>query len=432
VPRGEGYTGKLKNEVVDALERHRLLRVEDRSGERLYELAHDTLIDPVCARGANIDTPGLESLWARTIREIARSVDWIQVDEDDLLTQCGEMLVDRNGSPLPVRTSEEPAGGLPLWVIDAILEQGFVQPESGEGAPQFRLCHPRLARAIHQIRLAEEGQHRPFANAVRVVFASVTATSASLLFTTITRAILAGFNLTMTEPPPARFLVGMASGWFQGVIGALVWGLCISFALSCRLVRGERLRQWRSSKVLPDSILVGSIAGLFGGALVDLALLYAQQLNTLYRAQWILTPDAQPLTAFTVTRMGYSMLIYGAALGWGTGYTTVAVMLSGAWKSWGMRARTSSLDDTLAAFGAILQETLLQGAVGFLPVMSAAAALLYFVVRPPGLLPKLLGECLSITIGGVGIAAGLLFGLSLLRRGIAIPGEVDVPPVFDN
>jgi Novel STAND NTPase 1/CARDB len=52
VYRGKTDTGGMGNDAVDALERKRLVRVEDRAGARWYELTHDRLIAPIRASNA--------------------------------------------------------------------------------------------------------------------------------------------------------------------------------------------------------------------------------------------------------------------------------------------------------------------------------------------------------------------------------------------
>lgn len=47
VRRGENRTGRILNSIIDSLVESHLLRAEERGGDTWYELAHDTLIEPI-------------------------------------------------------------------------------------------------------------------------------------------------------------------------------------------------------------------------------------------------------------------------------------------------------------------------------------------------------------------------------------------------
>jgi hypothetical protein len=295
---------------------------------------------------------------------------------------------------------------------------GLVQFVSGP-KDTYQITSPRLESALRQVKLSSEAQLRPFAKAARVVFSVVTATAATLSITIVTRSTLAIFDCTLTQPRGS----GFAAGAFQAVIGALTWGVLISAWLSCWLVLPERALDRKGG-----SFVTSSAAGLAGGALVTAALLFAQGPATLYNADWIPSATSQITTAFTETGLAWSMVILGTALGFGCCLTTLLVMSASGWRGFVARAKATNFPSAARLFGAVFGRTLKDGLAGFVPVMALAGTALWYVIRqtePSHLLPRLLGECMSILCGGIGIVVGLLFGFVLLRTGIVIPGEKD-------
>jgi hypothetical protein len=64
-------TGSLPNVIAEHLARRHILRLEDRHGAQAYELAHDTLIEPMRARCDAITIERLGELWQSMLREAA-------------------------------------------------------------------------------------------------------------------------------------------------------------------------------------------------------------------------------------------------------------------------------------------------------------------------------------------------------------------------
>lgn len=337
VHQGVEKTGELPNAIVFGLEQHRLLRAVERNDERFYELAHDTLIEPMRERA----------------------------------------------------------------------ERALIF--------QRRSRFPRIVAAI---------------------VACVIATIGAVAVTMIARAFLAAFRLTLTQAPD----VGLVAGWFHGVIGALVWSVCISAALclSWFLVPRQSDTRFLGSY----SPLVGLFAGLIGGVFITIALLWAQRPDSLYGALWTSSREAAARwTAFTVTGFGYSMLLFGAGVGWGCGHAGARIVTGKGWEDLVNRyPKPTSWTETQRVLKGILRRVVLtEGWLVLVPLM-VAGGLFYLLVlvyrlnfhqpqldevgnlsRP--LWARTLGDCLSISCGGFGLLIGLLFGLFLLRKGLDVPDE---------
>jgi hypothetical protein len=261
---------------------------------------------------------------------------------------------------------------------------------------------------------------------VRIIFASLLSTISAVLVTVTTRAFLAASGLTLTQAPDAGFV----AGWFQGVIGSLSWGICISGALSCWWFLAADGYPWHARYRWPLSIAIGTGAGLLGGAINTIALLHAQRPDSLYEARWIISKDASSLgTAFTVTGLGYTMLVLGPAIGLVSAFTAMWILANTKWQLFvSGRPKPTSLDEIARVFVAIARRTVIVGTWSLVLPMGATALGFHVVLstmyRVPGSIVRTLGEGVSIAFGGLGLVTGLLLGLYILGKGI------DVPPLW--
>lgn len=378
-------------------------------------------------RAERVTVTSLKDLCLRSIRKIADSkrAHTEGIDEDVLIRGCCLDFVDSSGLALRVSTQSLDSGlvRIPLWAIEMLASSGLFRHVSEGQESFFELSNPRLALALHEMRLGIDRHLRPLNDATRIVFACVVATIASIVVTMISRAFLAGFRLTLTQAPDAGFI----AGWFQGVIGALVWGVFIAGGLSYRWLVLERRNPSQAKNPKWRATSWGALAGFLGGGLLTIALLYAQRPDSLYGAGWILVKGASPLTAFTTTGLGYTMLLFGTSLGIGCGLTAIRILIAPSWNTFAARnSRPTSLAETARILLAIFERTFAESCRVLFPSMAASALLFYGILevifKPPPI-TRLLGECISITLGGVGIVSGLLFGLFALRTGIAIPGQ---------
>jgi hypothetical protein len=419
VHRDAEYTGDLPNRIVEALARRQLLRVEERRGEYWFELAHDTLIEPIRMRGEQIDSQCLQKLWSVVISEIAASetVRAEGVSEEVLIEDCFSDFVDDMGSALRVSGHSFGRGNLQPFTVGMLVASGLVRSTPDELA----LSHPKLASALYQIRITSKQRDlQPLSAAARIVFATVMATMIAVAVTMLTRAFLAGFHLTLTQAPD----VGVFAGWFQGVIGAVVWGVFIAATLSRRWFVLERSRPQRKHPGWSWG-LTGAAAGLFGGMLITVALLKAQRPESLSAAGWIPMRDSSVVTALTETGFGWTMFLLGAGVGWGCGFTTIRILLSRKWSTFNRIPKPTSLRRTGQVLARCLGLVFRRVYLVFIP-MAMAGGLLYLLVSvlssPPHFL-RIFGECLSIAFGAIGLVAGLLFGLYLLGKGVDIPAD---------
>jgi hypothetical protein len=408
------YTGCLPNRVVVELERHQLLHSEQRGGERLYGLAHDKLVEPIRERATVVDASRLESLWRRTLQTIAGTEH--APDVDPLIAESDAELIDDRGSALIAGR-----GKLPARVLALLCESGLVRPTAGG----FALSNADLAAPLRRMRLGLDQAQRPLTDLVRSVFACVVATIVTVVATMISRAFLAGFRLTLTQSPD----VGVFAGWFHGVVGALVWAVMISSALSRRWFIVEKRhpapRAWLRWG------LTGAAAGIIGGGFVTLALIYAQRPDSLVAAGWIVK-GGTPSSAFTVTGFGYTMFLFGAAVGWACGFETARMLASPKWKEFladPLHGTSGTFRSVRRILAHVVRETQF-GMTVLLPMVAAGIvlSLLIFSVFKPPVLPtfqRIFGECLSITFGDIGLIAGLLLGVFWLEKGVDIPAQDD-------
>jgi DNA-binding winged helix-turn-helix (wHTH) protein len=414
-------TGFLPNRIVEALARRHLLRIEDRSGERWYELAHDTLIEPLRVRTHQIDMTSLQQLWLKLVRKITvECADAEAVDDIDLIHRLCRNFSTSNGAAIRVPTNSLESEIVPS-AINTLCQAGLIRRTSEQQETFYELSHPRLALALYQIRSGMNRDPGPLYDVARIVFSSVGSIIASIMIVMVSRSLLQGFHLTLTQANGDGFV----NGWFQGVIGAIDWSVFIAGALSSWWFLIEHCETRRTGKQPLQAAIIGGAAGLLGGALVTANLLYAQSQNSLYEAGWILNPSRSPITAFNETGFAYCMILFGAGLGLASGLSMIRILRSAAWKTLVARhSKERSLSETVRALARVFTHIFRHSWYVFLVVMAPAALLadriLSVLSKPPGLY-RVVGECLVISLGGEGIVAGLLFGIFALRTGFAIP-----------
>jgi hypothetical protein len=157
VRRDKDWTGDLPNAVADGLVAHQFLRVEQRHGDRWYELAHDTLIRPVVDHADKIDDDALRDLFSSVVHDVAATPRARQegITEVAIAQESCLIFVARDGSPLQASLTslENASARLPLWIIEALVGRGIlrmVQPHEQQAG--YELTHWRMALAIHRER----------------------------------------------------------------------------------------------------------------------------------------------------------------------------------------------------------------------------------------------------------------------------------------
>lgn len=414
------HTGALPNSIVQRLTHKHLLRVEDRRGSHWYELAHDTLIEPMLGLAQRVDSSSLEQLWSTKILAIAAAyVDADRIDETDLLHRFCRSFIDRRG--VPIRAPISAAGEVPLWAIEAASRIGLLRRSDDQGEAYYELSYLQLATALRQLQQRLTGDPGPLYDVARIVFSSVISIIITIMAVMTTRSLLQGLHLTLTQATGDGFV----NGGFQGIIGAIDWSVFISGSLASWWYLRELCIRHRTRNQALRATFVGGLAGMAGGILVTANLLFAQSRNSLQEAGWILERSRSPFTAFTQTGFGFSMIILGIGLGVATGLSVIRILCSSHWNVLVRRhSKEKTLSETVRALGDVLLHTLGQSWYIILPIMALAASCDYAMFRTlstPPPVNRITGEALTIAAGGFGITGGLLFGVFALRGGFAIP-----------
>jgi hypothetical protein len=396
-------TGDLPNDIVNALESRHLLRLESRGGERFFELAHVNLVAPIGERGAALDAARLAELWVEAITAIARSDPGAKIDPEGFVNACLKFL-DRHEAAkrVPLDTFVNELSGVPRQAADALSRGHWIRISAD---PSFyELEHPKLAVGLARIARSREIPVRPFNLLVRIVFPCVPAVSFAILFEFVGRTLLARYQLTLTQ---ATNSFAMA-GWFQGLVGGFVWGVFVGLALSSWIF----LLDARPRPVLKRNLLcaaLGTTAGLLGGAIVTIAVLFGQTPTTVLSAGWITSPDSI-LSAFIRTRLGYTELIFGAAVGLSCALASRRLL-----DNLGELIRRLETPRTIPEAARISWElfskTLRTSLPVFVPILAVSALLVHALLPVSVSRYKVIGEATSILIGGVAIVFGLVFGI---------------------
>jgi DNA-binding winged helix-turn-helix (wHTH) protein len=156
VRRDKDWTGDLPNAVADGLAAHQFLRVEQRHGDRWYELAHDTLIRPVVDRANKIDDDAMRAIFSTVVRDLAFTPRARQegITEAAIAQESCLIFVARDGSRLQasLATLENTSVRLPLWSIEALASRGILRKVQLQGQAGYELTHWRMALALHRER----------------------------------------------------------------------------------------------------------------------------------------------------------------------------------------------------------------------------------------------------------------------------------------
>lgn len=156
VRRDKDWTGDLPNAVADGLAAHQFLRVEQRHGDRWYELAHDTLIRPVVDRAHKIDDDAMRAIFSSVVRDVAALPHARQesITETAIAQESCLIFIARDGSRLQtsLATLENISVRLPFWIIEALASRGILRKVQLQGQVGYELTHWRMALALHRER----------------------------------------------------------------------------------------------------------------------------------------------------------------------------------------------------------------------------------------------------------------------------------------
>jgi hypothetical protein len=239
----------------------------------------------------------------------------------------------------------------------------------------------------------------------------------TIVVTAFTRGLVTSFGASLTQAPQ----FGFVSGAFQAVFGALAWTIPLSAALLYGWTRRVTYENWHARLSLPSLLAAGAAAGALGGFCVDIALLFAQQRETLYEARWIESMSTSPWSAFSATKIGYVEPAMGITV-----CTCCAAFMwfslrSHEWEE-GLKASVSlgSLADLLRLMRQISRRFVHWAVLLIdLPVI-VVGSIFYFAFGSEISLPHYLGEGVIIGTAGVAFTIGNLASICALAKGFKI------------
>jgi hypothetical protein len=250
-----------------------------------------------------------------------------------------------------------------------------------------------------------------------LIFASSVTSAVTLVVTALVRGFVTSFGVSLTQAPQ----FGFVSGAFQAVFGALAWTIPLSVALLYGWMRRVTYESWNAKLSLPSLLAVGAVAGLAGGFCVDIALLFAQQRQTLYEAHWIESIGSSPWSAFTATKIGYVEPALGITV---CSCCAAFLWLSLRSHEWEGSLKTplslGCIADLSRLMRRIFKRVFLR-AVLFVdvPVM-AVGAIFHFASHSGISLTRFLGEGLIIGTAGVAFTIGNLTSICALAKGLKL------------
>lgn len=235
----------------------------------------------------------------------------------------------------------------------------------------------------------------------------------TLMLVVPSRAGLATFDMTTLQFAKAGFFEGA----FHGVIGSLVWAASIGGAYLIWWYASDSGRDKRPRFDWLVSGLVGGSAGLLAGVFNSLALILVYGRSSLHTMHWITRQDVTFLQLigdpFLKTGYGYSMPLFGTLVGLGVG-----VLAARTRRTEGRAEDITSFAGLRMSFHQSFRTAVFRGWPIVAVLMSAVApfykALQLMPQQPPPALPKIIGEAINISLGGVGLLAGLIFGPRLV------------------
>ncbi|HKV35128.1 MAG TPA: winged helix-turn-helix domain-containing protein [Pyrinomonadaceae bacterium] len=285
------------------------------------------------------------------------------------------------------------------WMYDA-MSSDHLNDFDNQIKQLKRTTRIKIRLTLTRFRLLRDGNS--------MLIAWIGALASTILFTVTTRTILASFNLTITQL--AKF--GLFEGIFNGFAGAITWSVFIGGALLLWLYLVEGRQPW-SGRATP---WIGGLAGLVGGIVNTVALVNVYLPSSLAEMRWITTAASPLMETVTMTRLAYAMPLYGCLVGVGVGVAARRLL------PWSATVENPVRQSDDSPRFRIFANTTVQVCkycwVIFLP--TASVAIIMRSILPTHVFgavgyPKLFGDAVSISIGGVGLAIGILYGQIILR-----------------
>jgi hypothetical protein len=249
----------------------------------------------------------------------------------------------------------------------------------------------------------------------------------------------------------------VSTGIFQGATGGIVWGSTVSLGVLVYAViwRGGRVRN--SAREAVAMALSGMTGAAIGGIANSAVIALVLHPTGLYNSGWFSRPDLSPtLTERLVqvlvdTKYGWSMVIFGAALGLGIGWA-LSVIISDGRERWKTNNPFANARTAGRAVKTIAMRVIRESWRVAL-CLAAGAALIWWMIEPgPGfcnasahvgnalpstcayLLPpawvRVAGLGIVIYGGCVGQQIAFLFGLLSIQFGMDLWKNLPVNPYF--
>jgi DNA-binding winged helix-turn-helix (wHTH) protein len=285
------------------------------------------------------------------------------------------------------------------WMYDA-MSSDHLNDFDNQIKQLKRTTRIKIRLALTRFRLLRDGNS--------MLVAWIGALASTILFTVTTRTILASFNLTITQLTKFGFFEGI----FNGFAGAITWSVFIGGALVVWLYLVEGRQPW-SGRATP---WIGGLAGLAGGIVNTVALVNVYLPSSLAEMRWITTASSPLMETVTMTRLAYAMPLYGCLVGVGVGVAARRLL------PWSATVENPVRQSDESPRFRIFANTTLKVCkycwVIFLP--TASVAIIMRSILPTHVFsavgyPKLFGDAVSVSIGGVGLAVGILYGQIILR-----------------
>ncbi|MEM9881458.1 MAG: toll/interleukin-1 receptor domain-containing protein [Planctomycetota bacterium] len=244
----------------------------------------------------------------------------------------------------------------------------------------------------------------------------------------------AAFDWALVQDEP-----GVGKGLFHGIVAGVIWGGLIPTGLML-----YRTTFWRAGKpaglLRPVGTLVaGAVSGVIASAIVTASILGVYSHDSLRMMGWIHTQTVGGGSGvflrdlFTQTRMGWSHMILGTALGLGFALTANLVKADGRWDAYlhGQHA-ISRARDVWEAVGR-LTRIVLPNAWPLLFTQGITTVLVWWLLVPGDgtegtnryVFVNLAGDAATQAVGAVAATVGACFGLLILRRGLSLQPRRD-------
>lgn len=253
-------------------------------------------------------------------------------------------------------------------------------------------------------------------------------------------SLACGFMTAVTRMVPGRWMgtLSQKAGdfgyhWFNGLIGGMVWGASIPAVLLIWWYVFARTQLWRSKSARLGAAFAAGLGGFLGGLVNTWIMVAALSKEWLHRAGWLPTLESHAVEAFTISRFGFGYIVFGIMFGIGVGCSFYSMLVkSRSIELANDRATPERFEDLPRLIWHSIRRCLVPSrSIAF--SMAIATIVFATILHPRDLHVfafsgdpvrwRIVGEGISVYLGGLGMISGLYFGLVLLKKGISIEGR---------